>query len=153
MPASRSIRLLVLLASACAVTTLAQDRSKSPRKSVQVRVMAIRATRSNSEISPALRELADTLKRQFKFTGFKLEANRSQTTEIGKTFSTALIGGYSANVTPKSIQDRRVTLQVQVLKGTDSKSKVDQTMNLGETILYIFPLAGEDQLIVGVSAR
>ena len=50
---------------------LAQD--KGDKKSTDIQVWAIRATTKNKDISPELKRIAEELKKQFKFTGFKLE--------------------------------------------------------------------------------
>ncbi len=129
-----------------------KDKQNAP-SSVSVQVLGIRATRSNSDVSPELRALADKLKRQFSFTGLKLEKRLSGTAAMDKAFSGALSGGYSVNVTPKSADGKRVQLQVEVLQDGKSKSSITATSTAGEFVPYIFPLPGGDSLIICVSAR
>ncbi len=151
--------MLVLLAvTQAGVLASAQDRKPVPPppaapKPVAIKVLAIRATRSNAEISPELRDLAEALKRQFKFTGFKLEASRTGAATLAQVFSAVLIGGYNVKVTPRNIEERRVQLQVQVFKEKERKLDIVTTTAKKQFILYMFPLLGEDQLIVAVSAR
>ncbi len=126
---------------------------RSPERTVNIRILAIRATRSNTEISPDLRSLADKLKRQFNFTGFKIEKPLAGSAAIGKAFGGPLMAGYSAYVMPRAIEDRKVQLQVRVSKDGKDKSTVTATSTSGEFVLYMFPLPGGDQLIVAVAAR
>jgi len=129
-------------------------QQKPERKSTDIQVWAIRATTKNKEISKELRELADKLKRDFKFTGFKLEQRASGSAAIGKAYSTSLTGGYQANVTPKSNDGKQVKLQVEVLKGKDSKLNTTVTVKAGQfQLLGGMSLDGGDQLIVAVSAK
>ena len=95
----RTLPLALLIGLLGANAGLAQD--KGDKKSADIQVWAIRATTKNKDISPELKRIAEKLKKQFKFTGFKLEKNATGTAEIGKAYSTPLIGGYPASVTPR----------------------------------------------------
>jgi len=126
------------------------------KKTAEVQVWAIRATTRNAEISPELRPIADKLKSQFKYTGFKLEKREKGTTETGRALSVALVGGYSAAVTPKSVDEQRVQLQIQVRKSGEDKPRLDATLtiNAGEFQLSGgWDLGEGDALIVAVAAR
>jgi hypothetical protein len=126
------------------------------KKTADVQVWAIRATTKNQEISPELKPIADKLRANFKYTGFKLEKRERGTTEIGKAFHAALISPYKASVTPKSIEQKRVQLQIQVRKEGEDKPLIDATVttNVGEFQLSGGPeLGGGDALIVAVSTR
>ncbi len=129
------------------------DQAPPAARPVNIRILAIRATRANSEISPDLRKLADKLKRQFNFTGFKIEKPLSGSAEIGKAFGGPLVGGYSAYVMPRAIEDKKVQLQVRVSKDGKDKLNVTATSTAGEFAVYMFALSGGDQLIVAVAAR
>ncbi len=123
-------------------------------ENVAVQVWAIRATRKNSVVSPELKSIADQLKKQFKYTGFKLEAQRSGTVGLGQTYSTSLIGGYSAKITPEKHDGKRVQLQVEILKGKERKLRATVTLSVGRFQFFGGQsLTGGDALIVGTAAR
>ena len=131
---------------------LAQD--KGDKKSTDIQVWAIRATTKNKDISPELKRIAEELKKQFKFTGFKLEKSATGSAEIGKAFSTPLIGGYTASVTPQKIDGKRITLDIEVLKGKERKIKTTVTLSAGKFQLQGgLDLDGGDALIVAVSGK
>lgn len=143
----------LVMGLAGSVVCLGQQK-KEERKSADIQVWSIRATTKNKEISKELRELADKLKRDFKFTGFKLEQRASGSEAIGKVYSASLTGGYQAKVTPKSNDGKQVKLQVEVLKGKDSKLNTTITVRPGQfQLLGGMLLDGGDQLIVAVSAK
>lgn len=124
------------------------------RKSADLQVWTIRATTKNSEISPELRTIAEQLKKQFRYTGFKLERRATGKTDIGKAFSTTLIGGYQARITPRKHDGQRVTLQVEVMKGDQRQYNATVTIDAGKFQLQGgWALEGGDALIVAVSAR
>jgi hypothetical protein len=153
MPALRWCIVAALLAS-LAATTVCVAQPAQERKSADIQVWAIRATTKNKEISPELRDLAEKLKKEFKFTGFKLEQRSSGNAAIGKAYSTSLPGGYRANVTPKSNDGRRVQLQVEVFHGKDRKLNATVTVRSGQFQLFGgLSLDGGDQLILAVSGR
>jgi hypothetical protein len=144
----------VLVMSLAGVAVCVGQQKKEERKSTDIQVWAIRATTKNKEISKELRELADKLKKDFKFTGFKLEQKASGSAALDKAYNATLTGGYQANVTPKSIDGKQVKLQVQVLKGKDSKLNTTVTVKAGQfQLLGGMSLDGGDQLIVAVSAK
>lgn len=132
----------------CSAQGLADD------KSVDLQVWVIRATTKNKDISPELKGIADKLKQQFKYTGFKLERKAAGRADLGKTFTADLIGGYSLKLTPKKRDGKKIQLQVEVAKGKDPKLNATVTLPAGEFQLFGgWPLDGGDALIIGVSAR
>jgi hypothetical protein len=146
--------IMVVLAAALGGGGFAVADDREAGKSTDIQVWAIRATTKNKDISPELKSIADKLKQQSKYTGFKLERRASGSAQIGEAFTTSLIGGYSAKVTPTKSEGKRVTLQVEVLKDKDSKLKAIVTVNAGEFQLFAGPsLDGGDALIVAVSGR
>jgi hypothetical protein len=150
--ARRCVSLGLVLGLAGALVCPAQQRED--RKSADIQVWSIRATTKNKDISPELRDIADKLKKQFKFTGFKLEKTSTGQAAIGKTFTASLIGGYTASVTPKKSEDKRITLEVEVRKGKDRKLNATVTVSAGTFQLFGgLALDGGDQLIVAVSAK
>lgn len=145
------LAILAAVATAAASPALAEEK-------VAVQIWAIRATKSNSDISPELKSFAEKLKKDFKFTGYKLEKKAGGSVEIGKTFKTRLIGQYSAEVTPSAKKGNTVTLKLRILERQGDKQvpKVSTTLTLsgGKFQLVGGPsLGGGDVLIVAVSAR
>jgi hypothetical protein len=131
---------------------LAQD--KGDKKTTDIQIWAIRATTKNKDISPELKRIAGELKKKFKFTGFKLEKSATGSAEIGKAYTTALIGGYEASITPRENDGKTVKLQVEVLKGKEQKLKTTSTVAAGKFFLQGgWDLDGGDALIVAVSGK
>jgi hypothetical protein len=110
---------------------LAAAQPKDPPKTVDLQVWSIRATTKNKDISPELREIADKLKRESKFTGFKLEQRAAGTTKVGAAYAPALPGGYKAKVTPQKADDKRVTLAGEVLMGDKQQVHATVTIKAG----------------------
>jgi len=105
---------ILFAATGLAETTLAT--------ATNVDVWAVRATKRNRDVSPELKSLANALKKQFRYTGFKLEKKASGKVETNKRYSTSLIRGYSVVVKPLERTSSRVKLEVTVSK-RDSKGK------------------------------
>jgi hypothetical protein len=148
--------MLVSALALCGVAwCAAQEPGKgAPAKPMAVEVMAIRATTKSSEISPELKAIADKLKSQFKFTGFKLERRASGNGSTDKPYTAALVGGYSVRVAPRSKEGKRVQLEVKVLRGDQTVQSATVTVTAGQSQLFGgMPLEGGDQLIVAVAAR
>ncbi len=136
------------------------DGEDKKGQSYDISVWAIRATKSNTQVSPELKPIAQELKKRFKYTGFKLERKKSGRAGEGKTLSTDLIAGFKAKVTPLERKGSRVKLKIEVTKREGGKDK-----RLAGTTFTItrgrFQLLGgwridpksEDVLIVAVSAR
>ena len=144
--------LLGLIGIGGVVPALADD------KPVNLQVWTIRATTKNKDISGELKGIADQLKKQFKYTGFKLEKRGGGQAAIGKKFSTGLIGGYEVNITPKRRDGSRVQVQVEFLKAEkDRKVRVlNATVTLPAGQFQLFggwKLNATDALIVAVSGR
>lgn len=149
--------LMLVGVLSCPATGQAQDR-KGEGKPAEIEVWAIRATTKNSDVSPELRELADALKKQFKYTGFKLERKAAGRAEMDKSFSTGLVGGYKATATPRQRIDGRIKLQIQVQNrvSQDEQTVLNTTVTAeaGKLVpLGCGPLEGGDYLIIAVRAR
>jgi hypothetical protein len=123
------------------------------QKTVELQVWGIRATTKNKDISVDLKDMADKLK-DFKYTGFKLEQRRPGSAALGKTQAFSLVGNYQVKVTPQKVEDKRVTLRIEVTQGKESKLSTTVTVDAGKYQLQGgWPLDGGDALIVAVSAR
>lgn len=125
---------------------------------VDVQVMVIRATKSNKEVSSELKPIADALKEQFNFTGYKLLKRDGRGIEVGKAASFALTGLYTARITPKASDDRQVTLQIVVTekKGDKETEKSNVTVKVTKgrfTLQGGLDLDGGDKLILAVAGK
>lgn len=150
---TRAYSAVLLVLTLAPATLRAQDK---PGKGapVDVQVRAIRATTKNAEISPELKNMAEQLKRQFRFTGFKLQKQASGKAPVGEAFATPLAGQYQARITPQKRDGERVQLEVEILQGEQRKLKANVTVPAGQYQLFGgLALDGGDQLIVAVSAR
>ena len=142
------------------VEVAAAQQKKSP--TYEVSVWAIRATKSNNEVSPELKPIVKELRKQGKYTGFKLERKKTGEVNEGKTFTADLIAGFKAKVTPVERKDRRIKLKIEITRRQDKDKKETQLLNTAVTLSRskfhlqggwkIDPKSG-DVLIVAVSAR
>ena len=149
------ILALMIASGLVAATSLAADPVADP-KDVDVQVLVIRATTKNKEISPELKELADKLRKQFKYTGFKLEKRDTGRAQLGSAYKTALIGGYEAAITPQRVDGKRLTLQVRVLKKNEEKPKLDMSVTIPAGEFQItggWELDAGDALIGGFTGK
>lgn len=125
---------------------------------VSVQLLVIRATKSNKEISPELKPIADALKGQFNFTGYKLVKRDSRGVALGKSATFGLTGPYSARITPKDRDERQVTLQIVVTekRGEKDVEKSNVTVKVTKeryTLQGGLDLDGGDKLILAVSGK
>ena len=159
---SRWMRAVVMVL--CVTATLgwvdvaAADDDKAP--SYDVTIWAIRATKSNSDVSSELKPIVRELKKQFNYTGYKLERKKSGATKQGSTISADLIGGFKAKVTPVSQADKRVTLKIEITRTVDKKEKrlIGTTVTIERAKFQLLggwkiEAKSDDVLIVAVSAR
>lgn len=147
-----------LAVSAAALMLLIAPSAVLAADKADVEVFSIRGTSKNSEISPQLRSLADTLRKAVKHTGFTLANTTRQSVELGKSANCPAPGGYSAVVTPLKRDGQKVQVQVEVLRKEGGKdvSKLKSTITIvgGKHQLFTgFPLDGGDSLILAVSAK
>lgn len=148
--------MLVLCGAAAAWGQDKPEDKKPEAKQVEVRVLVIRATTANKEISDELKGIADLLKRDSKYTGFKLEKSTIRKVEVGQAVTADLLEGYRAEVTPKERDAKGVKLTVEVSKGKDNKLRSTVTFEPGKTQIYggsDWPVGKGDVLMIAVSAR
>ncbi len=157
---TRTVMVLVagLIAGPLAAGAAAQERKDKGAEKVAVEVWTIRATRSNTDISPELKKLAETLKSQFKFTGYKLVSSKTTSVAIGQSSSSPLISPFRASITPQKRSDGKVELKVQVFekKGDKDIKKLDTTLTLARDkhqLMGGWSLDGGDNLIIAISAK
>ncbi len=139
--------------------------SAEDKKSVEVEIWAVRATTKNKEISKELREskelheLVKVLKKQFKYTGFKLEKKiPRKKVELNKPWKVNLIGDYKVAFTPKARESKRIKYELVVTKRVKKKDKpvlkTTVTSKSGPWVPYgCGSLKGGDYLIMLVRVR
>lgn len=151
---ARGIALLALLLGAGAA--FADDSQRE----VEVTVWTIRASKTSDEISKELRPVVRELKQRFNYKGFKLEKKSEKKLKLDQSSTTALIGDFRAEITPKSVDGNRIKLEIEVLKR--EKGKIKRLLRTTVTSPKSrFHLQGgwqisddnEDVLIIGVAAR
>ncbi|MGE0481277.1 MAG: hypothetical protein AB7Q17_12475 [Phycisphaerae bacterium] len=127
---------------------------------VEVRVLAIRATTKNTDVSPQLKPLIDELRKSFKFTGYKLERDGNCKAAAGTGCAVDLLQDYRVEVTPRERKKESVCVRVVISKRIDGKDREFQsagfTIAPGKFQLIggpKFTLDGSDVLIIGVGAR
>ncbi len=151
-----TILLAVTLALVIAGPSPVQAQSEGGNKTTTMQVLSIRATTQNKDVSPELKTIADQLKKQFKYTGFKLESKTSKSAATGATASATLTGDYHVQLTPKSNDGKHIQLRIQIFKGKDKKPKLDTTVTLKPKKSQLIggpSLGNGDVLILAVSAR
>ena len=151
-----------LVALACVTLLADSSRAQAQSQKYDVSVLAIRATKANSDVSPELKPIADQLKKQFKYTGFKLERKQTDEVDQGKELSVTLLAGYKAKVTPIERKDGKIALTVEITRQEDKKEKrlLRTTVKINSGKYYLQGGSGwkldsktDDVLIVAISAR
>lgn len=146
---------LIVLAAA-----LSSAASAVAAEKAAVMVWAIQATKSNDKISPELKPIAKQLKRQVKFTGYRVVKKVSGSVEFGKPHRASLVGGYKAELTPLSQSKGRIKLRAKITERVGKKEV--QRVNTSFTIPkgkfqlvggWKFPGKPDDVLILAISAR
>lgn len=151
------------------VTVAAQDADFS------IQVLTIRGTKADSDVSPAIKALADELKKSTGCTGFKLEKTDSGKAAKDKTYTAQSAGTYKVTVTPTERKGNRVTLKCVITrakskdgdKGDKEKGKEKEkpaeekvidttiTVNAGESqpFTFAYPGSKDDRLVIAISAK
>ena len=150
---------LLTLCVLCWLAGVARGWAAEPRSQI-VTVLAIRATRDNKEVSPELRSIAKALRRQFRYTGYKLVRKHTARTPIGKATTADLGNGFKALVTPTKRDKSRVELRLKVTQreGRKDRIRLDTTVRLPPGRYYLvggwkYAAGSDDVLIVAVAAR
>ncbi len=141
-----------------ALLAVCQPAVAAAPKSVELQVWTIRATRSNTEISPKLKPLAKKLKETFNFTGYKLVKADAKSVDVAKTYNASLTGPFKASIKPTERTDGKIKLAVTVTKRVKDKDekKLSTTISLKAGRFQLFggwKLDKGDVLIVAVSAK
>ncbi len=102
-----------------------QDKRDDDRKpAIELQVLVIRATTSNSDVSAELKSLAEKLKKQFKFTGFKLEKTLRGRARVDEKYSADLLSDFRVEITPQKPEkgdDAKLNLSVEVFRREKDK--------------------------------
>jgi len=149
-PTALAGTLAALLLAGTAPTRAADD--------VEVAILAIRATKANNDVSPELKDIAEQLKKQFNYTGFKVERRTVKKSALSAAVSADLIGPYLVEVTPTARGEKDVTLKVELLqKQGEKKSRVlNSTVTVRNGKYQFFGgqnLDGGDVLITAVTGK
>jgi len=149
--------LAAVFAAALGDVAAAQEKKKP---TYDVSVLAIRATKSNNEISPELKPIAKELKAYSKYTGFKLEKKKTERVNEGKVLAVDLVSAFKVKVTPVERKGSRVKLKIEVTRRHGKKERrllnTTVTLNRGKYHLqggWKIDSKSEDVLIIAVSAR
>ena len=139
----------------CLLPVAAQAQQPSS-KTYDVRVLGIRATNSNKDVSPELKPLLPTLKK-LGYTGFKLVKKGGGRVAEGKSSTTTLIEGYKVRITPLSRTGKRVKIKIEGFKREGKKDvpkwNTTVTIDRGRYHLQVQKLSGGDGLVIAVTAR
>ena len=156
-PVALKTGLMAFVLLGLAIPVQAQTKQK---RSYDVQVLAIRATKSHKEVSPELKPIAKELAKRFGFTGFKQEKKVEGKVEEGKQLSGALVSGYSIKITPLEPDKKGyVKMKVEITKKEKGKDKPEMTTTVstkrGRFWLQGVPYGdgSDDYLIIAVSAR
>ncbi len=137
-------------------TPLVAQAQQPSSKTYDVRVLGIRATNSNKDVSPELKPLLPTLKK-LGYTGFKLVKKGGGRVAEGKSSTTTLIEGYKVRVTPLSRTGKRVKIKTEGFKRQGKKDvpkwNTTVTIDRGRYHLQVQKLSGGDGLVIAVTAR
>ena len=152
----RLARHAVLGAMVIWAVPLAAQAQQPPSKTYDVRVLGIRATNTNKDVSPVLKPLLPTLKK-LGYTGFKLVKKGGGRVAEGKSSTTTLIEGYKVKVAPLSRTGKRVKLKIEGFKREGQKDvpkwNTTVTLDRGRYHLQVQKLPGGDGLVIAVTAR
>ena len=145
-----------LIGALCTLFLLAGTRvaAEEDKDNIDVEVWAIRATTKNKDISPELRELAVKLRKDFKYTGFKLERREAGRTQPGHGYTAELLSDYRGTVTPREREGKNLRLQFEAVRKGKSILNTTVTAPIGSFVPFaIGPLENDDFLITAVRAR
>ena len=126
---------------------------------VQMRVLGIQATTTNSTVSPELKTIAAELTSRFKYTGFRLIARDSGAAKLNGAFSAKLTPTkYEIKLTPMARESGKIKLAIAVdeVAGAKRESKLRTTVRVtpNKTALVGgWKISGNDVLIVAITAR
>lgn len=137
------------------------DDDKNPKAEttpVEYQVLVIRATTKNAKIDPALKEIAEKLKKEYKFTGFKLEKKLGGKVKFDEPYATDLLGDYRIELSAKERKADKSALKLQcvITKKGQEKPVASTTFTIkpGEfQLIGVGKIDGDDTLIAAVSGK
>ncbi len=153
------MRQTATMLCAAAVLLAAVPRANAAGSdTVQLQVLAIQATTKNKDISPQLKQIAAQLKKQFKYTGFKLVGRSTGAAKLSATHTAKLPGGYEMKLTPLKREATRIQIKIEVTQVQHGKRSIKLRTTVwltpGKTMLVGgWQLSGGDVLIAGFSAK
>lgn len=125
---------------------------------VEVNVMIVRATTKNKDIDGGLKALAEKLKKDYKYTGFKIEKQATPKADLNQDV-TLDYKDYRVVVTPVKREGEKVELKIVVTRqgGKDKKEErvaaATLTSKAGELAVVGGPNDGDDKLIILAGAK
>ena len=141
-----------LLCASPTGVALAQPRGDDLKFDVET--LSIRATQDNGEVSPKLRDLAETLRKQFRFTGYKVEKDSNcKVDEAGENCKHDLGSKYEIRVKYLGVNEQgKVKIEIVVMHRDDVKLTSTVAVSPGKTALFGgWDLPGGDKLIVAIT--
>ena len=118
-----------------------------------IETISIRATQDNTKVDPKLQKIADSLRKQFRYTGFKIEKESNcKVDEAGENCKHDMGCKYEARVKYLGVDDKgMVKLEICVTYRDESKLTSTVTVTPGKTALFGgWDLPGGDKLIIAV---
>jgi hypothetical protein len=149
----RAVIGLLLLLGPLAAVQAADDEE------VAFELLVIRATTANEKIAPELKEIAQQLKTQFKYTGYALVKKEAQRVKLEKVAEIELPNPYTLRLTAVKADEQRVQFKVEILEQRDGKSETKLRTVLAArrgkaALLGGLPIGDQrDVLVLALTAR
>ncbi len=143
---------IVLLAAPPARVALAEPRGDDLKFDIET--LSIRATLRNAEVSPKLRDLAEKLRQEFRFTGYTVEKDSNcKVDEAGENCKHDLGSKYEIHVQYQGVNEQgKVKIELVVMHRDDKKLSSTVAVTPGKTALFGgWDLPGGDKLIVAIT--
>lgn len=149
----RALIGLLLLLGPLAAVQAADDEE------VAIELLVIRATTANEKIAPELKEIAQQLKTQFKYTGYALVKKEAQRIKLEEVAEIELPKPYVLRLTAVKADEQRVQFKVEILERRDGESDTKLRTVLAArrgkaALLGGLPIGDErDVLVLALTAR
>lgn len=152
-PVALAALACAMLFAACAAHAQ-ERRPKGGDAKVDLQILVIRATKDHDKIPDELRGMADKLK-EHGFTGFTIEKRLASSTSLGDNWSTALVGPYSAQLTPLSRDDdkKKIEYRVKLTKKSDDRGSDRDDDKVRNRSKVRTPRRGEDDTLANTTLR
>jgi hypothetical protein len=151
------MKRLAVIGLLCLLGPLAVQAAED--EEVAFELLVIRATTANDKIAPELKEIAQQLKTQFKYTGYALVKKESKRVELEKVAEIELPKPYTLRLTAVKADAQRVQFKVEIREQRDGKSETKLRTVLAArrgkaALLGGLPIGDEhDVLVLALTAR